>query len=106
MSNRVPLGRVDDIFGPVDGPLYLVRFCGEGGLHENVKENDAAFSVAKYSTYLEAGPRVRALMVGHVMNIQFNGICLIGVAYMYAVSQSDFPLVGVHRSCHAIVSSQ
>ena len=61
-SRRKPIGRVDDIFGPVDGPLYLVQYCGKGAVLDNMKESDPAFSVAKYSTYLEAGSTVSAVM--------------------------------------------
>eukprot|EP00803_Ostreobium_quekettii_P011551 evm.model.scf_418.9 EVM.evm.TU.scf_418.9 scf_418:51700-56669(+) len=53
-SDRQPIGLVDDIFGPVDGPMYIVRYCGEGILDDHAKEGDFLFCVAKYSTYLDA----------------------------------------------------
>jgi len=51
LANRAMLGRIEDIFGPVKAPLYVLR-CSAGGAAESAKPGAAVFSVVKLASFV------------------------------------------------------
>lgn len=47
-----PLGRVEEVFGPVDEPLYSTRYACGGPMPESLSVGCKVMSVERLSTYL------------------------------------------------------
>lgn len=50
LDDRTPLGRIEDIFGPVKAPLYALRRCGEAADAPAV--GVAVFAVTKHAQFV------------------------------------------------------
>lgn len=54
LGDRTPLGRVEEIFGPVTAPLYALRYTGSAGAPPvSAAAGAPVFSVEKYAAMLE-----------------------------------------------------
>lgn len=47
-----PLGRVEEVFGPIDEPLYSFRYACGKALPESLTPGSSIMSVEKLSTYI------------------------------------------------------
>ena len=54
LPDRTPLGRVEEIFGPVAEPLYTLRFAGGTEVPAGVRQGAAVCSVERFNTYVLA----------------------------------------------------
>lgn len=52
-ADRVPLGRVEDIFGPVNAPLYVLRFSGDGEQPASLQPGVEVFAVPSMMQLVE-----------------------------------------------------
>lgn len=52
LDERKPLGRVEEVFGPVEEPLYALRYACGGTLPAEVAPGAAVVSVQRLSTYI------------------------------------------------------
>jgi len=52
LPDRHGLGRVEEVFGPVDEPLYTLRYAGGGEMPPEVAAGAQVFSVERFSTYV------------------------------------------------------
>ena len=52
LADRTPLGRVEDVFGPVTEPLYALR-CPGGGAPGGAAAGAPVFSVDKFATFVQ-----------------------------------------------------
>lgn len=52
LDDRTPLGRVEDVFGPVKSPFYALRYYAGDGLPASVAPGSAVFSVDRYADML------------------------------------------------------
>ena len=52
LPNRTPLGRVEEVFGPVTEPLYSLRFAGGTEVPMEVRQGAAVCSVERFNTYV------------------------------------------------------
>ena len=52
LDNRTPLGRIEDIIGPVAEPLYLLRYAGPEPMPEAVRPGARVSSVPSHSKYI------------------------------------------------------
>lgn len=49
LEDRTPLGRIDDVFGPTDGPRYMFRYSAEQEPPPVLAPGDKIFCVVKYA---------------------------------------------------------
>lgn len=52
LADRTPLGRVEDVFGPVKAPFYALRYYAGDALPASVASGVAVFSVDRYAEAL------------------------------------------------------
>ena len=52
LVSRHGLGRVEEVFGPVEEPLYTLRYAGGGEMPAEVVAGAPVFSVERFSTYV------------------------------------------------------
>jgi hypothetical protein len=54
LEDRTPLGRVTEVFGPVQAPLYALRYSGSSGAPpDSVAAGTHVCAVARYASALE-----------------------------------------------------
>lgn len=51
-KERVPLGFIDEVFGPVKTPYYLVRYNDEADIPEGATESAEVSAVSEFVTYV------------------------------------------------------
>lgn len=51
-EDRIPVGRIEDVFGPVMSPLYTLRWAGQGELPPTVAVGAPLFTTQKLAEYL------------------------------------------------------
>ena len=52
LPDRTPLGRVEEVFGPVTEPLYSLRFAGGTEVPAEARQGAAVCSVERFNTYV------------------------------------------------------
>lgn len=52
LPDRTPLGRVEELFGPVDEPLYCLRYAGGGERPKLAAAGNAACCLERASTFI------------------------------------------------------
>ncbi|KAK9808611.1 hypothetical protein WJX72_000537 [[Myrmecia] bisecta] len=52
LADRTPLGRIEEVFGPVMSPLYALRYAGGGELPASVVPGARVCSVEKFSAFV------------------------------------------------------
>ena len=54
LSDRLPLGRIEEVFGPITAPLYALRYTGAvTPLSDSVSAGSQVFAVEKHAVTLE-----------------------------------------------------
>lgn len=54
LGDRTALGRVEEIFGPIQAPLYALRYTGSAGAPpDSAAAGAPVFTVDKYAAQLE-----------------------------------------------------
>ena len=53
-EERVPIGRIEDTFGPVMCPLYALRWAGQGEMPSSLAVGSPVFTTQKLAEYLLA----------------------------------------------------
>lgn len=51
-QDRIPIGRIEDTFGPVMCPLYTLRWAGEGDMPPSLVVGAPVFTTQKLAEYL------------------------------------------------------
>ena len=51
-EDRIPIGRIEDIFGPVMCPLYLLRWAGQGDTPASLVAGAHLFTTQKLAEFL------------------------------------------------------
>ena len=51
-EDRIPVGRIEDVFGPVMCPLYTLRWAGQGDMPPSVAVDGPLFTTQKLAEYL------------------------------------------------------
>lgn len=51
-EDRIPIGRIEDIFGPVMCPLYLLRWAGPGDMPASLVPGTPLFTTQKLAEFL------------------------------------------------------
>lgn len=51
-QDRIPIGRVEDTFGPVMCPLYTLRWAGQGDMPPSLVQGAPIFTTQKLAEYL------------------------------------------------------
>jgi H/ACA ribonucleoprotein complex non-core subunit NAF1 len=52
LQDRTPLGRIEDVFGPVKQPLYVLRYGGEGRAPPGATVGATVFAVDKFAEFV------------------------------------------------------
>lgn len=54
LGDRTPIGRVEEVFGPVATPFYALRYAGAAGsaIPASIAPGSPMFSVLKFSTFI------------------------------------------------------
>lgn len=52
LEDRTPLGRIEDVFGPVKQPLYVLRYGGDGGAPPGASVGATVFAVDKFAEFV------------------------------------------------------
>lgn len=54
LGDRTPIGRVEEVFGPVATPFYALRYAGAVGsaIPASIAPGSPMFSVLKFSTFI------------------------------------------------------
>ena len=52
MEDRTPVGRVEEVFGPVTAPLYALRWAGPGPLPASLTAGAPLCTTAKLAEYV------------------------------------------------------
>lgn len=51
-EDRIPIGRIEDVFGPVMCPLYTLRWAGQGDMPPSVVLEGPLYTTQKLAEYL------------------------------------------------------
>ena len=67
-ADRHPLGRIEEVFGPIHAPLYALRYAGGGETPPGLAVGAAVSSVERFNEYLmPEAVQVRMTTLGIVM---------------------------------------